>query len=557
MKNNAIFGFTIGPIYEVLTHSQKTREFWFGSYFFSWYMREVYEGLEKAFGKENIIIPYFNFDLPKPTTAGFYPDHVIGASEKSVKETFEKIKEINKNVQSDFAERIEALIKSEKGRTFTVYKKASKAISVSLKKVDSIFADYLQTAFVCLENEKGIKETFDIVKLVEEHLLAFEKNRSFPMGKNEKTCERCKLLPSVVRVAEPDDNEIKEFNLCPFCFFKLRAHYHPDVRGLAGLEKTDKSIRPFPSIMEISAGELKRNHQKTFDRMDEEGRDDLRKSEFRQPERTESDLRPYHKYMAIIQADGDSLRKILQATGDPMKLSNNLFSFAKEVDQNLTKKYGAKSLYLGGDDILIFAPLFYEGKTVLDLVSEIKKQFKVDSEATISFGVNIFYYKSPLSIALKDTNELLYSAKNEPGKNTLALQLTQNSGQRTRLKFSFAGKSLDNFNILLKQVLKAEKEKKHLFPHSIHHKLGKHKVPLTNISEATQIDNYFKNQFNEPVHSSMSIKDDIKAQLLEKISTQTETEERKLYPKENLIKAYDNFLSQLRFIAFLIGEQNE
>ena len=102
---------------------------------------------------------------------------------------------------------------------------------------------------------------------------------------------------------------------------------------------------------------------------------------------------------------------------------------------------------------------------------------KRDLPGSISFGVNLFYYKSPLSLAVKEARDQLnYISKKIPGKDSLALLLTQHSGQKAGLKFRFFSPELELFNNILKNIRTGTAE----FPHGIHHKLDLYKRVLIN-----------------------------------------------------------------------------
>ena len=63
-------GFTIGPIHDVMSHSRKTRELWFGSYFFSWFMEKMVEKLMMSYPRIKFLVPYVEvpFKLNKSIT---------------------------------------------------------------------------------------------------------------------------------------------------------------------------------------------------------------------------------------------------------------------------------------------------------------------------------------------------------------------------------------------------------------------------------------------------------------------------------------------------------
>ncbi|MHB8580918.1 MAG: type III-B CRISPR-associated protein Cas10/Cmr2 [Ignavibacteriaceae bacterium] len=99
----SIFGFTIGPIYEMMSHAKKTREIWFSSFFFSWYVKLLCERLVLPGYK--IIIPVMNDKLPI-SRGGFFPDHIIGYSTNSAQESKIELELILSKTTEHFAELI-------------------------------------------------------------------------------------------------------------------------------------------------------------------------------------------------------------------------------------------------------------------------------------------------------------------------------------------------------------------------------------------------------------------------------------------------------------------
>ncbi|MHB8581515.1 MAG: Cas10/Cmr2 second palm domain-containing protein [Ignavibacteriaceae bacterium] len=383
------------------------------------------------------------------------------------------------------------------------------------------------------------------------------------MGENKGTCIRCKSLPAVVKAIERKNDSqgklISEiYDLCPLCFLKLRAHKLKELNDFSDIEDT----KPYPPIAAITTKELAGNYPSVYDKIYKGETQELEKNLFtRKGPNGEDicDLKTYHSYISIVQADGDELGKIISKLNSPSLLSVKLFEFAKQVD-GLNSKYGVEPIFLGGDDILVFMPVVFNGETVIDYILELRDLYVkiINVEGTtpsISFGVGISYYKYPMSFALEDTRNLLFEkAKNEPGKNSLILQLTQHSGARTSIKFSFKEDILDKFNIFLKEVINSEKSGKPLHPHALHHKLSRFKTLLTSVNNVQQINEFFINEFNEPVHKTLSGLKTIKELLLSNISTKDDMGNIVIFPKDELAKQFDNFLAQIKFIKFLIGD---
>ncbi|MBK8110491.1 MAG: type III-B CRISPR-associated protein Cas10/Cmr2 [Saprospiraceae bacterium] len=154
-------------------------------------------------------------------------------------------------------------------------------------------------------------------------------------------------------------------------------------------------------------------------------------------------LRTYHKYIAVVQGDGDNIGKTIQAIGGDKKMVQNfstaLFDFALAATDEI-KKYGGKAVYVGGDDVLFFAPVavfnenLNEGNgglsSIFGLLSALDQKFEKylinhpdlkelykeggklhGNVPSMSYGVSITYSKYPLNEARDTAYALLQQAK--------------------------------------------------------------------------------------------------------------------------------------------------
>jgi len=550
----SVFGFTIGPIYELMSHAKKTRELWFSSFFFSWYVKRLIKLLREikcSNGNEcfDFLTPdVTDFSSIPRTKAGLFPDHIIGYSKKDINETYELIKDQIKANNDYFINVIDELGK----RHYLP--------SNDNKKVESIFINYLNTSFIVLPLENIGNN--NVVEYVDAYLDGLERNRSFAIRKNENTCYRCKSLPSVFIINDSFDQKKKEQKVCPFCFLKFRCNNSTDVCT----ETSQTSNFRYPSTGEISAFELiskinpkkLQNYLQEYDELSFETETKAGK-DFRELLPKNVEINPYHKYMAIVQADGDNLGKTANQVKDPKKLSQLLFNFGLKA-KKITDKYHGEPVFIGGDDILAFLPTAFKDengnfKTVIDYVLELSKEYicTLNTEkisGSLSFGVHLFYYKHPLSLAVKKAREQLFDvAKNVPGKNSLSLLLTQHSGQSISLQFKLGSDELNDFNTLLQKFITNEKT----FPQGIHHKLSQYSKLITNLSTEIQLHNFFSNRFNEDIHKTMTGLETIE-DILKKRLKNPHLSGAKLFRGEESLNILNQFLSEIKFIKFLAGE---
>ena len=125
--------------------------------------------------------------------------------------------------------------------------------------------------------------------------------------------------------------------------------------------------RLFESILEISASELNINiQQKALEVItaNEKNKGEKYSDQIWDAEEiilndNKAQLRPYHKYIAIIKSDGDSMGETIKSMGAyniPItQLSKALLSFNIESINEIVA-YGGKPIFIGGDDLLCFAP---------------------------------------------------------------------------------------------------------------------------------------------------------------------------------------------------------
>ena len=157
-------------------------------------------------------------------------------------------------------------------------------------------------------------------------------------------------------------------------------------------------------------------------------------------------------YFAVLQTDGDRMGQTLQSLdvsgGNLSRLrtfSENCLAFCSRASR-IILDYGGVPIYAGGDDLLAIVPLTRAENsrnappTLLGLVDDLRtcfndafSSYEEDVRPTLSAGVAVQYYKSPLYEALDRAASLLHEAKHAPGKNALRLDLQKHSGQSIRL----------------------------------------------------------------------------------------------------------------------------
>ncbi len=309
--------------------------------------------------------------------------------------------------------------------------------------------------------------------------------------------------------------------------------------GYNFLIKEEFTDRPFLSTAEIACAEFWNDPNYTTNNLhkiinkDDENDQDKYYSKIK--EIFENRFHTYHKYFAIVHADGDNIGKFIEKiSGDGLllaKFSENLLNFSKDAVKKI-KDFNAIPIYAGGDDLLFFAPVAHTKeksngdiiieKTILDLIYEIDKLFdnyftyynkegidfeknisEMDEPVSMSYGVSISYYKFPLSEALTESRDRLFKyAKNSPGKNAVAFRILKHRGQQFSAVFNKDENPYKTFYKLVKEHLDNEN-----YIHSIAHKFKPQNSVLYSIGKEEDeelrnkmFDNFFRNNFDESVH---------------------------------------------------------
>ncbi len=143
------------------------------------------------------------------------------------------------------------------------------------------------------------------------------------------------------------------------------------------------------------------------------------------------------KYFAIVRADGDNMHGINASlkTEEEMHLfSKRCLSYCSAIAGKV-KKFGGVTIYAGGDDLLAILPCENEnGQTPFHFVCEANEIFEdhfsvYPVETSLSYGIVMDYYSSPLYEALEQSAQLLFGVVKSGAKNSLAVTLHKNSGQ--------------------------------------------------------------------------------------------------------------------------------
>ncbi|MCL3780857.1 type III-B CRISPR-associated protein Cas10/Cmr2 [Prolixibacteraceae bacterium JC049] len=479
MKYTAL---TIGPIISSLGLARKTREIWAASYFFSYFMQLVLENLKENGIVDNVILPYPNKEelsdslgLEQSDKTGLFPDRIM--------------------------------LQSEEG----LYTKLEGAVT------------------------QAIATSSDEFKVQQNYLKDYLSIRMLEINSSELT----------------SNNAVFELNSL-LAAMELQGQYIPTDK-LKFVEMLEKILftklykskfgsEGYPSIIEIATEritftdtekelfiELKKNtnddEDAIWEKLLEIERHEKARVKAQDDSFTVNDCSVYkklklsNKYIAIVQADGDNVGKLIKAIYESatpeaiVEFSKSLSKFALKA-ADVIETWGGKTIYAGGDDLLFFAPLEnHQNKYITDLINEIDAVFaeqilnneKLSSylsnpEPSMSYGVSISYYKYPMHEAVNNAQYLLFSmAKQTETKNAIAFRLLKHSGQ--------------DYTTILHKNEKLYKEHLHdllclsdgLDFNSLLYNLNRDSFILKNLLAAnnrdiTRLNSYFTNFYKKEIH---------------------------------------------------------
>lgn len=408
MKYTAI---NIGPIAATLSMAKRPRELWSASYLFSHLMSCIIEALPN---KLAIISPSTEIDLK--VGVGLYPDRVFIKGDISIND---------------------------------IIKKASENFSSTTHLSIETVNDYFNIAGISMEansDKVAIKELNQYLNYWELNNKAINEsswNAVYSLIKNQYRSPLFSLAFS-----DETNKKSAKFNIgtlgeiATYSLSKIDNAKWKEARALEQL--TDEIYNTFPEEYKIVEEDL------FYQKLKEDFKDVFKS---------------HHKYICIVQADGDNMGTVVSnAADDEVKnISQKLLNFGKDACA-LIREYGGIPIYAGGDDLLFIAPVYSiatkkqengtiaeEKQNIFNLLSSIDGKYsiiqtEVDNLDTnsdeklhtaMSYGVSMTYYKYPLYEALASAQNSLFGiAKQVEGKNAIAWNLQKHSGSSFVGKFS-------------------------------------------------------------------------------------------------------------------------
>lgn len=485
---------TIGPVYRTIANARKTRELWAASFLLSQFMRCLLEKLaEKNFG-EPLSPDISNLkETKKWHGAGIWNDNC-----------FFKI----------YQEHLDIL------------KKELPEIIAAAKE------EIINLALFDLEKKgAGLPES-DLRKIIAQHFHCHAVLINRPASAEEPVLQQLSALSASVEMRDLYPTRHDDFvSATMFRGSAVKGLYH------LGFEERDKiftfyqnrfdsneTLRRMPSLLEIGLREFRSdedlyskiakiisdNAHKGDDETDDENQAIIDLLKPLKDERAQSIFKKRHKYVAIVQSDGDGVGRLIstQNNEDEIKtISKKLMQFSTDAVEKIVA-FDGLPVYAGGDDLLFIAPLQNkEQQYLFDLLETIQAAFKAQGlppQTSMSFGVSIFYYKYPLGEALENGRELLqnlakklaFRSKNDATKlekNALAFRVMLHAGQSFAAVLRQEGKTWKRW----KKLIKAKAGNDTAFISGVVHTLEQLGYLLEQACKDATTKAFFEHHFNE------------------------------------------------------------
>ncbi|KGM98503.1 type III-B CRISPR-associated protein Cas10/Cmr2 [Clostridium botulinum] len=592
MEKRTYIGVTIGPIFKTIQLAKHTGELWGSSYIFSFIMKKIIEKILKNL-KNNIedrfIVPYVGKGasdeiFQKSLKAGIFHDRFIFESRKN---EFKLVNSIIEDVKNMVAQKVYEDINNYHEKIKNVTCKQGNDNNKFIQKLNDIFIDnniksnikkYIKEYFqiYCVEveiDEESIKNNnINIIFEVSKYLDAVELNQKF-INSEKKNYLAYFLKNEIIKNSFLARDAFEQSNTKDT---KISKKYYKNYPSLSNIAMRDLGVKTDDSRDE---GELRNSYKK--------------------------ERKKVHNYVAIVQADGDSISKVIeglkQSSNDKSQsfkeFSKKLYDYAiGAVD--IIEKYGGFTIYAGGDDLLFIAPIINKTsgndcKSIFELIdllsekfeSKLRKYVKKNSEKkpTLSFGMSVIHYKYPLYEALKDTEKLLscdakkYKCFNEYKnktieKDAIAFKVIKHSGQYYKLTLNKKLKSYKKFKEFLRKeitILNGKENKREGLINNlrtISNKLWVQENILNCIGcNLNMLENYFNNNFNEDYHEKDEVKESINhiRDLIFEIYSEVKLEVKDKYDIEELNKIFkekkvkEKIYTYLKFLRFLGEDEKE
>jgi len=626
MNDIKYLALTIGPIYKTIESSRRTRMSWAGSYLFSYLIRELVfthlRPLISDFDKKLIIPGYLERDPKKTLGAGIYTDKVLIRADDS---DFGKIQMAIDELLKVVAEKIHAHI------NLTKWGFESSRLTCETE-IEKYLHEYFQFYYIEMnipdslaeipgegDNiQKQLSDRLHVLELRKKHITDgskdFLQHFLFRVNKFKRSTNQNSFL--IEDAFGNNNGEKRRFDSLIEITTRglLRVADQPSMEKAIGVLEhlkvastgASNALNPYKMFVErlitryqIQEDEELHNADASYD--DKEDTEESQDTFLEALKRTYGEnFRNYHKYIVVIDADGDNIGKALSKMGnDPVKLkkfSTDMTAFSCEAAKKFAE-YGAAPVFIGGEDIVVFAPLAClteKGdtlKTVFDVVNEVDELFgrkfmkyevqdkdddgtlsnNVDGskkmvQPTLSWGISVGYYKHPLIDMRKAAHDLLNGAKNSKrfkNKNTIGFRLQKHSGHYFEAFIEKdKAESYSQTGKMIAELVRAPNQTGHetnsKLLNGIAQRLkdGVFSLLLELAVKEGTLEHFFKNSFNESIHKQREVKqylEDVQAFIKSVYSAYP----KRVFEGKQLDEAKDIVYTTLRLIHFINSKDED
>lgn len=561
------YAITLGPLVKTLDKARKTRELWAASYLFSYLMKSLIIAFKAK--KANFLVPYVGIVnwreqqhdiLESPNGAGIFADRcVFSFPEVNSKADWETVVEVINQVKTSLFETSLGFLLFQNPKLFKDSPEGSR------KDMEQFFLNYFQVYAVSF----NVDESHEEKKLQKKEIVAsmFAKLDVLELHTQIIPEEKWDwleiLLGSVSLMHQNVDSFLVKDALGNDRFAKNRFESLMEISSRDLIEKLEGSYKEdFGELLKTDDASVLVPHSSAYQDNDKEISDPLHYLELCFPE----EIKTYHKYIAIVQADGDAIGKCIKSLDDEMYgvFSKALLSFSLQAG-DMVREYGGVPAFVGGDDILFFAPLRYGGKDLFSLIDSLDELFLKELSGlpltefpTLSYGVSVGFYKFPMYENLEIAQGQLFGkAKHfefrNGMKNAVAIQIQKHSGQkfsaifRKEVHLDEEERGVDSYSVF-KQLVRLNIEED-TFLNSVIHHLGRDWPLIDEIGmNDMALEHLLDRNFNESFHQQEEIQEFTKGfrALIQGVFHDYQEGDR----KENLYGA-------IRLIKFLNRDDND
>jgi len=431
---------TIGPITKTMQIAQKTREFWAASMLFSILSKYLCEALKKqGIKEEDFFLPSKKNFSRQMQNIGLYADRIICKANETILKIFEEKRfdeDVLTIVFNNLTKEVKDLLNIAALDTETL--KSYFKIYAVIKTVD--------------DNEEIAKDLFNRLDVLElyntgssnnssqKNLKTFFENVNTRYEEENELDEQKKVISNSF-IKTYTDNTLKDLN------DNKRIPSIVEISTKPLVKKDDKQAQKiYKQILNRNIWKKTPNENKLFEAL---------KTSF------PDSLKNHHRYIAILQADGDKLGSHLTTltnTAIFVDIQDALYDWGDKA-LSVLQAYGALPIYIGGDDLMCFAPVNNGNKTILELAKEINDAYNNNAtlktaKSTLSIAIKIAYYKAPMGESYEETFPLLKEVAkqhvyNNKEANSCAISYDKHSGQPHRFVFDFN----DEYNTYIKPII--------------------------------------------------------------------------------------------------------